>query len=240
MNSLRVFIGYDSEEPVAYSVLAFSIMRHAKTPISITPLKLGQLPMTRKRADYQSTEFSFSRFLVPYLCNYEGTAIFMDSDMLCKADLSEIEVDPYKAVSVVKHAYTPKDEEKFLGHRQSVYEKKNWSSFMYFNNAMCKTLTPKVVNDASGLYLHQFKWLQDDSLIGEIPNQWNYLVGEGNQCNFEDAKVLHYTLGTPCFRKYKDCLGSKDWYETQDQMLYYNRFGEGLEREKSEIRASQG
>ena len=227
---IRVFIGYDSQESVSYSVLAHSIMKHAKTPISITPLSIWKLPMTRARSEYQSTEFSFSRFLVPYLCGYEGKAIFMDSDMLCKADLSELQTDDYKAVSVVKHDYTPKEAPKFLGQRQSVYEKKNWSSVMVFNNALCKNLTPKVVNEASGLYLHQFKWLADDSMIGSLDNRWNHLVSEDGQCPIDEAKILHFTLGSPCFRKYRECPGSRDWYQMQDEMLFYNKIGECLER----------
>ena len=227
---MRVFIGYDSQEPIAYSVLAYSILKNSKTPICITPLRLGQLPLTRGRSEYQSTEFSFSRFLVPYLCGYEGKALFMDSDMLCRDDLGEIHVEDYIPISVVKHDYKPKEAPKFLGQKQSLYEKKNWSSFMVFNNALCKNLTPQVVNEASGLYLHQFKWLKDDSLIGSLDNRWNHLVGEEGQCPIEEAKNLHFTLGTPCFRKYSECPGSEEWYKMRDEMLYYNRLGENLER----------
>src|SRR5260221_11857499 len=163
-------------------------------------MNLGQLTMTRKRAEYQSTEFSFSRFLVPYLCEYKGRAIFMDGDMLCRSDIVELWklTDTTHAVSVVKHDYKPKQEDKFLGNKQSLYEKKNWSSLMVFNNALCKTLTPQTVNEASGLYLHQFKWLQDDSLIGSIPVEWNHLVGEYSPN--QKAKLVLLTLGTPCFK----------------------------------------
>src|SRR3990167_1740064 len=116
---IRVFIGYDSNETIAYHVLAHSILRHAKAPISVCPLRLSQLPMTRERAEYQSTEFSFSRFLVPYLCGFRGQAIFMDCDMLARADVSELLAlhDPYKAVSVVKHEYVPRPEDKFLDRK---------------------------------------------------------------------------------------------------------------------------
>ena len=223
---VRVFIGFDREEAVASGVLIHSLMRHASGPVSITPMVLGQLPMTRMRAEYQSTDFSFSRFLVPYLCGYEGRAIFMDCDMLCRADIYDLwrQTDTHHAVHVVKHDYIPHDAPKFLGQRQSVYEKKNWSSLMVFNNPMCKTLTPKVVNEASGLYLHQFKWLQDDSLIGSLNMDWNHLVGEYPVNH--NAKLVHFTLGTPCFKAFSRCEFSDEWYKEQDLMLDYNKLGE--------------
>ena len=223
---IRVFIGYDSEETVALHVLSHSIMRHASVPSSITPLVLRQLPMTRERAEYQSTEFSFSRFLVPYLCGYEGRAIFMDCDQLVRADIAELMAlhDPYRAVSVVKHEYAPKPDDKFLGYKQSLYAKKNWSSVMVFENALCRILTPQVVNTASGLYLHQFKWLQDDSMIGELPVEWNHLVGE-YEPNLK-AKLVHFTLGTPCFAKYAHCEFADEWHEERRKMLHYNPAGE--------------
>lgn len=219
---IRVFAGFDSNESVACHVLAHSIMRHAKAPVSITPLVLHQLPMTRKREEYQSTEFSFSRFLVPYLCGYEGMAIFMDGDILARADVAELLAlhDPYSAVSVVKHDYTPKSQDKFLGYKQSIYAKKNWSSVMVFNNAMCHALTPQVVNTASGMYLHQFHWLQDESLIGSLPIAWNHLVGEYEPN--PDAKLVHHTLGSPCFDRYANCEFAQEWRNERARMNHYN------------------
>src|SRR3990167_1177099 len=127
MSQIRCFLGFDSNEVVAYHVLAHSIMRHASVPVSITPLVLRQLPMTRPRDPLQSTEFSFSRFLVPWLCGYQGRAIFLDCDLLCRADIAELKGDPNAVVSVVKHDYKPRPEDKFLGNTQTIYAKKNWS-----------------------------------------------------------------------------------------------------------------
>ena len=221
---IRVFIGADSNEVVAAHVLAHSIIRHSSVPVCVTPLILGQLPMTRKKAEYQSTEFSFSRFLVPYLCDFEGRAIFMDCDMLCRTDIKELWklTNTGYAVSVVKHNYTPKSDIKFLGNRQARYEKKNWSSLMVFENSQCRELTPLTVNEATGLYLHQFKWL--DSEIGEIPVEWNHLVGEYEKN--PKAKLVHFTLGTPCFKAYDGCEFSDEWHAEKDLMLDYNRIGE--------------
>ena len=216
---MRCFIGYDSNETVAYHVLAHSILRHASVPVSITPLVLRQLPMHRERTPTQSTEFSFSRFLVPWLCGYEGTAVFMDCDMLCRGDISKLHGISGAAVSVVKHDYTPRPEDKFLGQRQSIYEKKNWSSLMVFNNTLCRTLTPEFVNRASGLELHQFKWLPSETWVGELDKNWNHLVGE-YQPNPE-AKIAHFTLGTPCFPKYSDCEFAEEWKAERDMMLSF-------------------
>ena len=218
---IRVFIGYDPNETVAYHVLAQSIMEHSSVPVSITPLKRSMLPeYTRPRASNESTEFSMTRFLVPHLCNYEGYAIFMDCDMLCMADIEELwRYRSGAAVSVAKHVYVPKTETKFLGQEQTKYEKKNWSSVMLFNNKFCRRLTPEYVNTASGLDLHQFKWLNDDDRIGSIPLEWNYLVGEYDQFIVE-PKLIHYTLGGPYFKATEECEYAKEWFEMFTKTVY--------------------
>ena len=223
---LRVFLGWDSNEAVSYHVLAHSILRHASVPVSVTPLKLSQLPMTRERTPTQSTEFSFSRFLVPWLCGYEGQAIFMDCDMLCRDDIAGLHGESRKAVSVVKHDYQPRPEDKFLGQRQSIYAKKNWSSVMVFDNNLCRKLTPEYVNSATGLELHQFKWLPSDAWIGSLAPEWNCLISEENQCRVEEAKILHFSRGGPWFKKFSECDGSNEWFEEKSLMLHYNGVGE--------------
>jgi hypothetical protein len=218
---INVFIGYDPREAVAFSVLAFSIQRHASQPVSIAPLMLGQLGsvLTRERHPLQSTDFSFSRFLAPYLSGYSGWSIFMDCDMLMREDIANLWRlrDERYAVMVVKHDHVPKETTKFLGEPQSRYEKKNWSSVMLFNNARCRALTPDYVNRASGLELHQFKWLADDALIGALPERWNHLVGYNLRS--QDAALVHYTLGGPYFPEYADCEYAVEWREERDAML---------------------
>ena len=168
---IRVFIGYDDREAAAFGVLSHSIHARSTEPVSITPLRLSGLAgvYQRPRDPLQSTDFSFSRFLTPYLCGYEGWAIFMDCDMLVLDDIAKLWrlKDERYAVQVVKHVHVPKEEVKFLGAVQTKYAKKNWSSVMLMNCAKCTALTPDFVNAASGLELHQFKWLEGDSLIGE-------------------------------------------------------------------------
>jgi lipopolysaccharide biosynthesis glycosyltransferase len=217
---IRVFIGFDTRETVAFHVLSHSIHSLASQPVSITPIMLSQLEgvYTRDINPLQSTQFSFSRFLTPYLSNYEGWSIFMDCDMVVTEDIAKLWAmrDDRYAVMCVKHDHNPVEETKFLGAIQTKYQKKNWSSVMLFNNARCKALTPEFVNTATGLELHQFKWLSSDDEIGEIPIEWNHLVGY-NQPN-PDAALIHYTLGGPYFNEYTDCEHADTWQKAFDAM----------------------
>ena len=219
---IRIFIGYDAREAVAFSVLAHSINRRASQPVTIAPVMLDQLKgiYRRERDPLQSTDFSFSRFLVPYLCGYEGWAIFMDCDQLVLDDIASLWAlrDERSAVQVVKHNHVPKEQVKFLGEKQSKYEKKNWSSVMLMNCARCKALTPDYVNTATGLQLHQFKWLESDALIGEIPARWNHLVGY--DAPRPDPALVHYTTGGPYFKEYESCDYAREWFDERDAMLH--------------------
>tara|TARA_X000001036_G_scaffold415099_1_gene430921 strand:+ start:135 stop:803 length:669 start_codon:yes stop_codon:yes gene_type:complete len=218
---INVFIGYDSKEKVAYNVLSHSIIQNSTKPVAITPIALNNLKddFVRERNNISSTEFSFSRFMIPHLMNYQGWALFMDCDMLMFEDVAELwrMRDDSKAIQVCKHDYIPKEKTKFLGQTQTVYPKKNWSSFMLMNCKKCSTLTPDYVNRASGLELHQFKWLESEELIGELPLEWNWLVGEYE--HKEDVKNVHYTEGGPWFTDYRECDYSKDWFKNHDECM---------------------
>ena len=218
---IKVFIGYDPREAAACSVLAHSIHKRASAPVAIVPLMLSELKsvLTRERHPLQSTDFSFSRFLTPHLSGYAGWSIFMDCDMLVLDDITRLYAlcDERYAVMVVKHDHVPKETRKFLDQPQSAYQKKNWSSVMLFNNAKCRALTPVYVNTATGLELHQFKWLANDDLIGEIPARWNHLVGY-NPPN-RDVSLVHYTLGGPYFEEYRDCEYADEWQAARQEML---------------------
>ena len=219
---IRVFIGFDPVETVSYHVLSHSIQARASEPVAITPLMLSQLSgvMTRERHELQSTDFSFSRFLAPYLCDFQGWSLFMDCDMLVLDDISKLWVlrDDAYAVQVVKHHHVPKEDTKFLGQAQSKYEKKNWSSVMLFNNAKCRALTPEFVNSATGLELHRFQWLGDDGLIGEIPHRWNHLVGYDETVPVAEVSNLHYTIGGPYFDDYRDTAYADEWFTEKAAM----------------------
>lgn len=215
---LRFFIGFDSREPVAWHVFAHSILRRATVPVSLVPLVQSQLRAqglyTRLRGGTESTEFSMTRFLVPHLCDYRGISIFADCDMLCLADVADLlpEIEKMQdrgdAVSVVQHHYTPAPGLKMDGQVQTVYPRKNWTSFMIFDAARCRGLAPGYVNNASGLELHRLLWLKDEQ-IGSLDPVWNWLVEElpPNPA----AKILHYTLGGPWFRDHANCSRAEDW-----------------------------
>lgn len=217
---IRVFIGYDEREAAAFSVLSYSIHARASEPVSITPVMLSELKglYRREASPLASTEFSFSRFLTPYLCGYEGWAIFTDNDMLVLDDIANLWKlrDERYAVQVVKHNHVPKEETKFLGKVQTKYQKKNWSSVMLLNCARCKGLTPEYVNTATGLELHQFKWLDREELIGELPSKWNHLVGY--DAPRKDASLVHFTIGGPYFEEYRDCEYAAEWFAEQQKM----------------------
>lgn len=225
---IRIFIGFDQVEAVAYHTLCQSIIERTTVPVSITPIKLSMLPMyNRPRNPKQSNEFSFSRFLVPYLCNYEGWGLFMDCDMMFREDVSKLwELrDPTKSVQVVKHDYTPKNQTKFLGAIQYPYPRKNWSSVMLFNaaHADCQKLTPSVVNTAEPLGLHRFQWTKDEC-IGELPSQWNHLVGE--YAYDEDAKNVHWTVGGPYFNEFSKADYHEEWFEMYEKTVHCTQLEE--------------
>ena len=219
----RIFIGFDPREAVAFNVLQYSILRRASQPTAVIPLTLNQLggKMWRERNPLQSTDFSFSRFLTPHLSNYEGWSLFIDCDMLVLDDVANLFAlaDDKYAVQVIKHDHRPVEDEKFLGAVQTKYEKKNWSSVVLFNNAKCKALTPEYVNTASGLDLHQFKWLGDDSLIGELPHRWGHLVDYDAEVPVDQLSLIHYTIGGPYFDDYRDCGYADLWNAERDAML---------------------
>ena len=221
---IKVFIGYDSKEKVAFNVLSYSILKNSTRPVSITPIYLPNIKdnFTRERSNLESTEFSFSRFIVPHLTNYKGWAVFMDCDQLMVGDIAELWRlrDEKYAVQVCKHDYVPRTDTKFLGQVQTKYPKKNWSSFMLMNCDKCTALTPDYVNTATGLQLHQFKWLADDNLIGDVPLEWNWLAGEYEYK--KDVKNIHYTEGGPWFNEYRDCDYSKEWFNVYTETTKIN------------------
>ncbi len=219
---IKIFIGFDNQVVSPYNVAQHSINMRSSKPVSFTPINLKHLKgiYSRQRNETQSTEFSMSRFLVPYLSNYEGWAIFMDNDILALDDIAklwEMRDDKY-AVMCVKHEHIVQEGEKFLGQNQLPYAKKNWSSVMLINCAKCKVLTPEYVNAASGLDLHRFNWLESDDLIGELPLAWNYLVDYYPTVPLNEVSILHYTEGGPYFKDYQDCSYAKEWLDERDDM----------------------
>ena len=206
---IKIYVGYDSREDIAWQVCRHSLLRHTKSNVEIHMLRqpvLRELGLYTRPEDKASTEFSLTRFLSPYLGAHDGWTIFVDCDFLFTTDIMTVldGVDREKAVYVVKHDYTPANAVKMDSQVQTSYPRKNWSSFILFNNAhpLVKALTPEVVNSQSPAFLHRFSWIPDDHLIGELPLRWNFLEGEYPKPETVPS-AIHYTNGGPWFSNWQ-------------------------------------
>jgi lipopolysaccharide biosynthesis glycosyltransferase len=213
MKPIPVFIGYDPREAIAFHVCANSIIRQASRPVCIIPLALNLFQDYKETHTDGSNQFIYSRFLVPHLMDYTGWAIFIDGDMIVRGDITELWdlKDPYNDVMVVKHDYKTRMPVKYLGAKNEDYPRKNWSSVILWNcnSFPNRKLTPEFVQQSTGSFLHRFSWL-DDARVGELPKEWNWLPDEYGE-NL-DAKLLHYTLGTPCFQEFADTPQGSEWH----------------------------
>ncbi len=81
----RIFIGYDSRFPEPAEVLAYSFRKHSSIPLDIRYLKLDQLDLNRTHDPLASTEFTYSRFLVPHLCDFQGQLCSLTTTCWCLA-----------------------------------------------------------------------------------------------------------------------------------------------------------
>lgn len=183
----RIFIGYDPRQAVSYNVLQHSIAIRSTKPVAITPLIIEQLPLKRTGL----TPFTFSRFLVPYLCDYKGWALFLDADMLLMDDINKLFdlADPAYTVMVAKN------EKRF-----------EWASAILFNCEKCTMLTPSFIETAGGL--HTFEFLKPEE-VGGLPPEWNHLVGYDKPR--PDPKLIHYTQGVPAWPETAHCEHARAW-----------------------------
>lgn len=220
---IRLFVGFDPREAVAYHTFCQSVIARCSMPVAFTPLALNNLAGGYVEGHTDgSNEFIYSRFLVPYLCNFQGYAIFADGDMLCLDDLAELwdMRDPNKAVQVVQHDYQTCEHTKYLGAKNEDYPKKNWSSVIIWNcgHPANKVLTPDFVASQSGSFLHRFGWVEDFS-VGALDVTWNWLAIEYPLLKHQLPNLVHYTLGTPCFEGYHDRDFALLWYNELRRML---------------------
>ena len=217
---LHVFIGYDDREQKAFEVCAESLRQFSTIPLAIHSLRQDKLRerglYTRPADEPAATQFAFTRFLVPHLCNYKGTALFVDCDFLFTQDIANLlryvqaeqaKANPFQfSVGCVKHDYTPKASIKMDGQPQVNYPRKNWSSLMLFNNPQCKTLTPDYVNESSPQALHRFAWTPDAQIMG-LPQEWNWLEGEYDWPKVQGEQpppaAIHFTNGGPWHYNHK-------------------------------------
>jgi hypothetical protein len=213
-------VGFDQREAVAYHTFVQSVIEKASIPVRFMPLNVKSLSGYKEVHSDGSNEFIYSRFLVPYLMNFKGWAIFADGDMVCLSDIKILKsyFAPDKAVTVVKHNYKTKYKTKYFGQKNEDYPRKNWSSIIIWNceHPKNKILTPKFIGQKEGSFLHRFKWIKDEE-IGELPKSWNWLAMEYKEKN--DLDLIHYTLGTPCFKDYSKKPLSEYWKNSYNNLL---------------------
>jgi len=205
---MRIFIGVDPRDAVSYNVLRWSIERRASAPVSITPLVLPQLPIKREGL----THFTYTRYLVPALCGYRGKGLFLDSDMLCLGDISELFDYRFdESVAVVKNR-----------------ERFEWPSAMMFNAEQCQMLTPEYIDDENN-HPQNFEW----GSVGDLPPEWNHCVGYDEP---KEAKLAHFTMGTPGFKELRACEYADAWraehQSMNSQCAWLEIHGRSLHRDK--------
>ena len=222
-DTINLVVGFDQREAVAYHTFCQSVLEKASLPVRFLPLAENTLVDYKETHTDGSNRFIYSRFLTPYLMGFQGWAIFADGDMVCQTDIKALWDlrDASKALHVVQHDYQTKAQTKYLGNKNENYPRKNWSSLILWNcsHPANRVLTPALVQEKPGSFLHRFSWL-DDSLIGELPKEWNWLETEYDLN--PAAKLIHYTLGTPCFKDYEKSDTSDEWWAA------YRRLTDGI------------
>ncbi len=213
MPRITVYVGYEPRQSLAYEVLRFSLESNSSEPLDIRPLRLDRLVrdivFRRPHDPLQSTEFTYTRFLVPHLCGYKGRALYMDCDMLCLGDIAEIySLDLAQVwLRVVKQSQVVTRATKMDGEIQTAYPRKNWSSLMLLN---CETLTcwsKEAVETKTGEWLHRFRPIPDER-IGSLPAAWNVLDRHDS-----DTRMVHYTEGGPWLPGCQDHPYGRIWFE---------------------------
>jgi hypothetical protein len=254
INIPTIYVGYDPREHTAYDVLKYTALKFSSAPINVFPIdqdvlrKIGlyrrawllgssHKPYQKNKTDAQhvdlfdrrpfSTDFSFTRFLVPFLNRLSGWALYMDCDMYFRSDPIELfnkYKDKSKAIYCVKHLYKPVEKIKMYGAKQIKYSRKNWSSLVLYNcsHPSHNNFTVDDVNTKSGRWLHNFSWLKN-SEIGSIQEKWNWLEGYSSQKI--NPMVVHFTRGGPWFKTLGYHLGKKE-------KKFFNEWNSHLEQLK--------
>jgi lipopolysaccharide biosynthesis glycosyltransferase len=226
IDTLNFFIGYDSKEDIAYRVCKYSLQKNTSIKLNINSLKIEELiakKLYHRGIDpLASTQFTYTRFLIPILMGFKGWAIFCDCDFIFFKDPASIlkDLDEKKAIYCVQHDYTPKESHKMDGQQQTIYPRKNWSSFVIFNcnHPSNKKLNIDLVNSETGSFLHQFKWLKD-SEIGSLDERWNWLEGWTSNYNKSSPYAVHYTRGGPWFKEWQDVEFANEWLNLRNEYL---------------------
>ena len=214
-NVIDLAVGFDQREAVAYHTFVQSVLEKSSIPVRFMPLNSKSLIDYDEAHTDGSNDFIYTRFLVPYLMNFKGWAIYADGDMVCLDDIKNLwdQRDSKYAVMVVKHKYKTKIKNKYWGNKNEDYPRKNWSSLILWNcnHPSHKVLVPEFIKKQTGAFLHRFSWIGDTE-IGEINKEWNWLAMEYPEQ--KDINLIHYTIGTPCFKEYENTSLSSYWKES--------------------------
>ena len=213
-------VGFDQREAVAYHTFVQSVVEKSSIPVRFLPLNMNSLSSYSETHNDGSNDFIYSRFLVPFLVGFKGWVIYADGDMICVEDIKKLwnlRNDKF-AVQVVQHNYETKVTEKYWGNKNENYPRKNWSSLVLWNceHEKHKILTPDFIQKQTGAFLHRFSWLEDKD-IGNIDTKWNWLALEYEEK--DDVNLIHYTIGTPCFKEYNDKPFSSYWKKSFTNLL---------------------
>jgi hypothetical protein len=219
--AIPLYVGFDQREAGGYAAFCHSVIERSSAPVAFIPLHAPMLNGFDGQRD-GTNRFIYSRFLIPYMQNYRGWALFADgSDMTCIDDIAKLwalreQFLFNKALAVVKHDYKTKHPRKYIGTPMEAdnadYPGKNRSSLILWNcgHYANRRLTPELVTESPGSFLHRFQWVNEEQ-IGELPEEWNCLVGE---MDTGSASLLHYTLGIPGFDHYRHCDASEHWHRS--------------------------
>ena len=215
-----IIVGFDQREAVDYHTFTQSVIEKSTVPVRFLPLSINSLSDYNEKHKDGSNDFIYSRFLVPHLMNFKGWAIYADGDMICLEDIKKLwnQRNNNYAVQVVKHDYQTKIEKKYFGNKNENYPRKNWSSLILWNceHEDHKILTPDFIEKQSGAFLHRFSWIKDEK-IGELEKEWNWLALEYEEK--ESINLIHYTIGTPCFKEYSNTSLSSFWKKSFTNMI---------------------
>jgi len=210
----RIYIGYDPTQDISYEVLRYSLEKHTSEPLEIHKIDADELTDFNRPVDpLASTPFTYTRFLVPWLCDYEGIALFIDSDMLALGDISELFQLPMEglALRVRKHDYRPTETVKMGGKTQTSYPRKNWSSLMLMDCSKLTCWSKEAVETQSGAWLHRFEPIPDDK-IGDVSEEWNVLDRMTGL-----TKLLHYTSGGPWLEGCEGAPHADLWHQYREE-----------------------
>ena len=225
MQIIPIFVGFDPREEVGTHAFNASLLAHTTHPFAIIPLSKKQLDKhLGEHFQTGTNDFTVTRFLVPWLMDFHGPALFVDgADMIAAGDISELfkQYDPMVAVKVVKHEYQTKHKRKYVGSKMETdnidYERKQWASVMLFScgHPDWRKFTPEYVAKQKKIDLLQFNGINS---IGELSADWNWLCQEYGPN--EDAKIIHYTAGSPAMRHYANSSMASDFHAAHAKANY--------------------